>query len=182
MIVTLLENLRETKDYPSPLLFRTWPCNKNFVGPDETLVDVINVHSESAIKNCVEYHQWLRAGPRKMIKFDVTEVVAAIVTCGGLCPGLNNVIREITTTLYRTYEVKCVYGIQYGYKGFYTHDWRHLDLSVVRDIHKTGGTILGTSRGGFDLDRCGSDRRMLARMRRSPMLAERESQTRRAEG
>lgn len=50
-------------------------------------------------------------------------------------------------------QVKCVYGIQYGYKGFYAHDWRHLDLGVVRDIHKTGGTILGTSRGGFDLDR-----------------------------
>ena len=131
MIVGLLETLRESKDFPSPLLFRTWPCNKNFVGRDETLIDVLNVHSEAALKNHIEFHQWLRAGPRKMIKFDVPNVVAAIVTCGGLCPGLNNVIREITTTLHRTYEVKSVYGIQYGYKGFYSHDWRLLDLAGI---------------------------------------------------
>ena len=153
MIVSQLECFKESKDYPSPLLFRTWPCNKNFVGAEETLIDVLNVQSEIAIKNNIEFHQWLRAGPRKIIKFDVKAVVAAVVTCGGLCPGLNNVIREITTTLHRTYDVEVVYGIQYGYKGFYSHEWRTLDLAAVRDIHKTGGTMLGTSRGGFDLAR-----------------------------
>ena len=156
MIVSVVESLRDAKDYPSPLLFRTWPHNNNFVSLDETHIDVLNVSSDPAVHNQpTEFHQWLRAGPRKMIKFDSPNVVAAIVTCGGLCPGLNNVIREITTALQRTYEVRTVYGIQYGYKGFYSHEWRRLDLSVVCNIHKTGGTMLGTSRGGFDLDRCG---------------------------
>ena len=163
MIVSVAETFREAKDYPSPLLFRTWPHNNNFVSLDETHIDVLNVSSDPSLQNSpAEFHQWLRAGPRKMIKFDPQKVVAAIVTCGGLCPGLNNVIREITTALHRTYNVKCVYGIQYGYKGFYSHEWKKLDLSVVRDIHKTGGTMLGTSRGGFDLDRCAIARCVIA--------------------
>ncbi len=96
MIVTLLECFRESPDFPSPLLYRTWPSNKNFICADETLIDVLNVHSERAVLSGIEYHQWIRAGPRKYLKFDCKKVVAAIVTCGGLCPGLNNVIREVT--------------------------------------------------------------------------------------
>jgi 6-phosphofructokinase len=63
----------------------------------------------------------------------------------------------VTTTLVRTYGVETIYGIQYGYKGFYSHPWKRLDLDVVRDIHKSGGTMLGTSRGGFDLDKSAPD-------------------------
>ncbi len=73
------------------------------------------------------------------------------MTCGGLCPGLNVIIRELTHTLFNNYGVNKVYGIQYGFKGFYTYNWVGLGLSNTKYIHKKGGTILGTSRGGFDL-------------------------------
>lgn len=94
---------------------------------------------------------FLKGGPRKHIYFDPKKVVPVILTCGGLCPGLNVVIRELTYTLLKNYGVKKVFGIQYGYKGFYTYNWLELDLKNTRFIHKNGGTILGSSRGGFDL-------------------------------
>ena len=61
--------------------------------------------------------KWLRAGPRKHLYFEPSQVKAVIVTCGGLCPGLNNVIKEIVFTLKNNYGISEVYGIQYGYKG-----------------------------------------------------------------
>lgn len=78
---------------------------------------------------------------------------ACIVTCGGLCPGLNVVIRELVRTLKMNYHVKEVYGIKYGYKGFYSYEWEELSVERVDTIHRLGGTILGSSRGGFDLDK-----------------------------
>ena len=59
----------------------------------------------------------MRAGPRINIYWDFKQIKAAIVTCGGLCPGLNNVIREIVNTLNTNYGVSEIYGIKYGYKG-----------------------------------------------------------------
>lgn len=102
-------------------------------------------------------HAFVRAGPRRYLHFDPANVSAAIVTCGGLCPGLNNVIREITNTLFKTYGIGGqVYGIQGGYKGFYDFE-RYppimLTPELVHDIHHEGGTVLGSSRGGFDLDK-----------------------------
>lgn len=76
--------------------------------------------------------------------------MAAIVTCGGLCPGLNVVIRELVLTLQYQYQAKKIYGIPYGYMGFYSYDWVELDSIAVRDVQNMGGTILGSSRGGFD--------------------------------
>ena len=75
------------------------------------------------------------------------------MTCGGLCPGLNVVIREIVMSLFYNYKVKTVYGIQFGYRGFYQYDWLELTPEKVKTIHHLGGTILGSSRGGFDLDK-----------------------------
>jgi len=105
---------------------------------------------------------YLRAGPRKSCFFEPSEVCAAIVTCGGLCPGLNNVIREITLALIQLYGVKQVYGVKGGYAGFHFKDdgassdvvMEPIDLTpkVVQTIHKQGGTILSSSRGGFKLD------------------------------
>ena len=80
----------------------------------------------------------------------------AIVTCGGLCPGLNVVLREIVMSLYYNYEVKEIYGIKWGYKGFYSdtdRSWIRLMPRDVSDIHKFGGTVLSSSRGGFDGDK-----------------------------
>ncbi|VFQ97704.1 unnamed protein product [Cuscuta campestris] len=90
-----------------------------------------------------------RAGPRQKVYFSPNEVHACIVTCGGLCPGLNTVIREIVHSLH-TYGVTKVLGIEAGYMGFYARNTKNLTPKLVNDIHKRGGTILGTSRGGHD--------------------------------
>ncbi|THG14315.1 hypothetical protein TEA_002678 [Camellia sinensis var. sinensis] len=91
-----------------------------------------------------------RAGPRQKVYFESDEVHACIVTCGGLCPGLNTVIREIVCGLYHMYGVKKVLGINGGYRGFYSRNTITLTPKVVNDIHKRGGTVLGTSRGGHN--------------------------------
>ncbi|GFS43895.1 phosphofructokinase 3 [Actinidia rufa] len=91
-----------------------------------------------------------RAGPRQKVYFESDEVHACIVTCGGLCPGLNTVIREIVCGLYHMYGVKKVLGIDGGYRGFYSRNTITLTPKVVNDIHKRGGTVLGTSRGGHN--------------------------------
>lgn len=91
-----------------------------------------------------------RAGPRQKVYFDSDEVLPCIVTCGGLCPGLNTVIREIVCGLQVMYGVKELIGIQGGYMGFYSKNTVTLTRKTVDDIHKRGGTILGTSRGGHD--------------------------------
>eukprot|EP00979_Chaetoceros_neogracilis_P004092 scaffold712_cov255-Chaetoceros_neogracile.AAC.8 len=99
---------------------------------------------------------FIRAGPRENLHFNPQTVNAAIVTCGGLCPGLNNVIREITNSLILMYGIKGkVYGIRGGYKGFYDPAYQPIVLTpeLVEDIHHKGGTMLSSSRGGFDLDK-----------------------------
>ena len=91
------------------------------------------------------------AGPREMIYFTPAHVHAGIVTCGGLCPGLNDVIRAITRCLWYRYGVRRISGIRYGYKGFlpeYQFGVKQLDPDIVDDIHKLGGTFLGSARGG----------------------------------
>ncbi|XP_078438908.1 phosphofructokinase 2 [Wolffia australiana] len=95
---------------------------------------------------------YLRAGPRQTVCFDPAEVRAAIVTCGGLCPGLNTVIRELVVGLWDIYGAREIYGIRDGYRGFYSSEPLRLDPKVVDGWHKRGGTALATSRGGFDLD------------------------------
>lgn len=65
--------------------------------------------------------------------------------------GLNVVIRELVQTLWRNYGCEKIYGIQYGYRGFYTYNWIELKPENTKYIHKQGGTLLGSSRGGFDL-------------------------------
>ncbi|XP_021739877.1 ATP-dependent 6-phosphofructokinase 2-like [Chenopodium quinoa] len=96
------------------------------------------------------YH---RAGPSKVVYFDPDDVKAAIVTCGGLCPGLNTVIRELVVGLSDFYGVHQVFGICSGYRGFYSCDPVLLTSKMVHNWHKQGGTALETSRGGFDLCR-----------------------------
>ena len=93
------------------------------------------------------------AGPREMIYFDPSKVHCAIATCGGLCPGTNDVIRAIVLELYHLYGVRHIYGVRYGFQGFlpkYGHDLMELTPEAVANIHIFGGTILGTSRGPQD--------------------------------
>ncbi|MCX6112441.1 MAG: ATP-dependent 6-phosphofructokinase [Proteobacteria bacterium] len=89
------------------------------------------------------------AGPREKIFFDSSKTKAAIVTCGGLCPGINNVIRALTLELYYRYGVEEILGIRYGYSGFTQKNFEPVKLNpkVVEDIHMIAGTILGSSRG-----------------------------------
>ena len=91
-----------------------------------------------------------KAGPRQMLYFDPANTRAAIVTCGGLCPGLNNVIRSIVLQLYHNYGVKKILGYRYGYKGLNPANGfepRVIGPDQVRTVHKAGGSFLGVSRG-----------------------------------
>ncbi len=93
------------------------------------------------------------AGPREHIFFDLSEAQAAIVTCGGICPGMNNVIRGLVMQLYHRYDVRRVAGVRHGLRGFVPeHGLSFVDLTIekVSRIHHDGGTILGTSRGAQD--------------------------------
>lgn len=94
-----------------------------------------------------------KAGPREKIFFDPARTVAGIVTCGGLCPGLNNVIRSLVMSLRCHYGVERILGFRYGYHGLNPangHPPLDLTPELVSDIHEQGGTILGTSRGPED--------------------------------
>ena len=94
-----------------------------------------------------------KAGPREMLFFDPKDVRAAIVTSGGLCPGINNVIRSIVLQLTYKYGVKTVLGFQYGFSGLDPASGLEpveMTHALVRDIHTRGGTVLGTSRGRRD--------------------------------
>ena len=120
----------------------------NFVEDDEIVV--LNSHlNRKDVKDFKPIFVEM-AGPRKNIYFDAGKVKAAIVTCGGLCPGLNNVIRDITYALRMQYGVKNVVGIRNGYMGFspdFTLPVVDLSIDRVRDIHREGGTIIGSARG-----------------------------------
>ncbi|KAL5572515.1 hypothetical protein UlMin_022112 [Ulmus minor] len=116
-----------------------------FVNADDTVTQKIVVHKDSP-----RGIHFRRAGPRQRVYFESDEVRACIVTCGGLCPGLNTVIREIVCGLHYMYGVNKVLGIDGGYKGFYAKNTINLTPKSVNDIHKRGGTVLGSSRGGHD--------------------------------
>jgi 6-phosphofructokinase 1 len=93
------------------------------------------------------------AGPREHICFDPSKLQCGIVTCGGLCPGINDVIRAIVMSLFYHYGVKTVFGFRYGYEGLasrYGHAPLELNPGNVNEIHQMGGTILGSSRGAQD--------------------------------
>ena len=98
-------------------------------------------------------HAFEKAGPREKLFFDPHWCKAAILTAGGLCPGLNNVIKGLTETLKKIYGVPVVYGIPYGYAGLNPEQGYSpvmLDEVTVDGIHEQGGTILGSSRGSQD--------------------------------
>ncbi|CAD6341770.1 unnamed protein product [Miscanthus lutarioriparius] len=125
------------RSYPNPLQY--------FVKPDETVAKKIVVH-KSSVRGT---HFW-HAGPRRRVYYQLDEVRAAIVTCGGLCLGLNTVIRELVCDLHDMYGITAIYGIEGGYKGFYARNAVELTLRFINGIHKRGGTMLGTSHGGQD--------------------------------
>ena len=93
------------------------------------------------------------AGPREQLYFDPSKLKCGIVTCGGICPGLNDVIRAIVLSLFHHYGVENVFGFRYGYEGLssqHRHTPMELTPETISDIHRSGGTILGSSRGPQD--------------------------------
>ena len=118
-------------------------------------------------EDLVKAPRYKKAGPRNYLYYNPNNVKAAIVTCGGICPGINVVIREIVMMLWYGYKVREIYGIKYGYKGFWVKvpnddcyvklipnisDEEKCSKNIigVNELHSIGGSILGTSRGGFD--------------------------------
>jgi 6-phosphofructokinase 1 len=96
------------------------------------------------------------AGPRAKLFFDAKKTRAGIVTCGGLCPGLNNVIRSLFLELYYGYGMRDVLGFRGGYRGLDPkcgHEPAKITPEFVDGIHQKGGTILGSSRGPVDITR-----------------------------
>jgi 6-phosphofructokinase 1 len=133
----------------------------SLVSEDEVvLVDAIR---KPGISNSIS-RAFHRAGPRKLLHFDPSKVNAAIVTCGGLCPGLNNVIRELVHSLYYLYGANQVWGVRGGFHGFHAKNRQEdavignpnspilLTNALVENIHHEGGTVLRSSRGGFDIN------------------------------
>jgi 6-phosphofructokinase 1 len=125
----------------------------NFTDDDARIIYDIRTNMQN-ISPCIAAHNLMeKAGPREMIYFDPAKVKAGIVTCGGLCPGLNVVIRSIVMRLWHRYGVRNIVGIPFGYRGFLKQfGYEKIDLSPanVADIHKDGGTMLGSSRGYGD--------------------------------
>src|SRR4051812_9783905 len=93
------------------------------------------------------------AGPRRMLFFDPAKLACGIVTCGGLCPGVNDVVRAVVLSLDRHYGVRTIYGFRFGYDGLTKRPGREplaLTPESVRRIHESGGSVLGSSRGPQD--------------------------------
>ncbi|XP_047312402.1 ATP-dependent 6-phosphofructokinase 6-like [Impatiens glandulifera] len=150
----ILEDVPHLSDYIPDLPFYANPLQDN---PAYSVVKQYFVHVDDTVPQRVVVHKdgprgihFRRAGARQKVYYKADDVKACIVTCGGLCPGLNTVIREIVCGLDYMYGVKQVLGIEGGYKGFYSNNTITLTPKVVNVIHKRGGTILGTSRGGHD--------------------------------
>ncbi|ESQ39936.1 hypothetical protein EUTSA_v10000886mg [Eutrema salsugineum] len=124
------------------------PSHGFYINPSDVILSQVVYDLSSDSQPLVAYH---RAGPRREILYEPSSVKAAIVTCGGLCPGMNTVIRELVVALWELYGVRQIYGIPAGYRGFYSMEAVELNPKIVHNWHKKGGTVLATSRGGFDL-------------------------------
>ena len=121
---------------------------------ERVIIDTSLAAIEASLRENREIPSFERAGPRKKIFFDPSKTKCGIVTCGGLCPGINDVIRGIVHELYYMYGVEIIYGIPYGLQGFiprYRHSFIDLTPSFVENIHGLGGTVLGSSRGSQDI-------------------------------
>ncbi len=125
----------------------------NYVSDEERILYEINAATGDSRGPFKKEDLLERAGPREKVYFNPAHVHAAIVTCGGLCPGLNNVVRAIVRCLWYSYGINRITGIKNGYRGFLPESkFRTISLEpkYVDDIQAKGGTILGSARGGGD--------------------------------
>ena len=142
---------------PSPIKKRDGgDFDPNFVtDTDRVVIDVSLDNIMELAKKGKEIPSFEMAGPRSKIYFDPSKLRCALVTCGGLCPGLNDVIRAIVLELYYGYGVESIHGFKYGLQGFipqYGHDVMELKPETVANILDMGGSILGSSRGPQPID------------------------------
>ena len=137
-----------------PCLLNASNKDQQFVSDSDRIAFSSQVHNIfQQIDNCSTFPSFEKAGPRQKIFHNPAETRAAIITCGGLCPGLNNVIKGVVRTLEGEYGIKHIDGIRYGYKGLTAqavHEPLILNSHVVDQLHTQGGTILGSSRGNQD--------------------------------
>jgi len=109
-----------------------------FVSDTDRVTIEVNIdHMKDLLQEGRQIPSFEMAGPREKIYFDPSKLRCALVTCGGLCPGLNDIIRAIVLGLHYAYGVRNVYGIRYGLQGFipkYGHDFMPLTPEVVSDI------------------------------------------------
>lgn len=122
---------------------------------DKVVMDVDLNHINKMIQEGQSLPAFEMAGPRENLYFDPSKLRCGIVTCGGLCPGLNDIIRAIVLELFYGYGVKNIFGFKYGLQGFipkYMHDIMDLKPEIVANIHEMGGSILGSSRGPQPID------------------------------
>jgi 6-phosphofructokinase 1 len=128
-----------------------------FVNDNERILyDVSLDHFNKCMESGEKPVSFEKAGPKENIFFEPAKTKVAIVTCGGLCPGLNNVIRSLVNQLFYRYGISRILGIKYGFEGFistYNHPVVELTAPMVSDIHLLGGTFLGTSRGDQDVEK-----------------------------
>jgi 6-phosphofructokinase 1 len=125
-----------------------------FVGDDERIAFSSQIKNlKNQFQNYDEVPSFEKAGARQTILHDPAKTKAALITCGGLCPGLNNVIKGLVNILEKSYGIQEILGIRYGYKGLTKQSAEEplrLNSAIVDQIHKQGGTILGSSRGNQD--------------------------------
>jgi 6-phosphofructokinase 1 len=141
----------------SPLALSKTPQEGEYkyIADDERILYDVSMKNFLKIRETKEEPlSFEKAGPKEMIYFEPAKTRAGIVTCGGLCPGLNNVIRSLVIQLYSRYKVTKILGFKYGYEGFipsYNHDIVELHPDMVDEIHHLGGSFLGSSRGNQDV-------------------------------
>ena len=156
-IETRIQTLGEAK-IPSPMLKEeTDGITHLFVADDDRImINIRQSNIEQMMAEGISPPAFELAGPRRKVYFDASKLRCAITTCGGLCPGLNDIIRAIVLELHYRYGVKIIYGVRHGLEGFipeYNHDFLDLTPGRVTPIMNMGGSILGSSRGAQDIDR-----------------------------
>lgn len=131
------------------------PLYSFLTGNERILHDVSLQNFQDCLKKGEEPISFEKAGPHSELFFEPAKTKVGIVTCGGLCPGLNDVIRSIVNHLHYRYGINRVLGFKYGFEGFipdFGHEVVELTPQMVEGIHLTGGTFLGSSRGIQDVE------------------------------
>ncbi len=147
-----IKNLGELK-YPSPISFNLYEDDEKigFFDSDDRVVSIIDTKNIiDDFEKVADLPSFEKAGPREHVYFKPGGTCCAIVTCGGLCPGINAVVRSLVMMNWHRYGNRKIYGIRYGYNGLSTSEKIEpieLNPDIVRDIGHEGGTFLGSSRG-----------------------------------